>query len=208
MVPSDLLHTCLVNCWGLKEAHCRVWSISLYKQFLGKAVSTVPKDKQSSNHLFLNGKTCLLFPYIRQRDVVKAQQVFMCVIVILCALSHLGRSLTLLPICFVISPNVYQEYLSFIFSHPSFPICSKPGCLLLIILFSSLLPFPSRMKRTRWWSQMPGCRWYVSSPSTFVWSLCCNRHLVYFWTWCLYPVGSAIFFLTAVEGMKPILSCT
>lgn len=48
----------------------------------------------------------------------------------------------------------------------SFTICVQPR-LLAADYSLSLLLFPSRMKRTKCWSQMPGCSWYVSSPSAF-----------------------------------------
>ena len=83
--------------------------------------------------------------------------------------------LTSLPICLIISSCVYQTCSVYFFSLPHtlrnnflhyMSTVTSTHCWLLSLSLSLFL-FPSRMKRTKCWSQTPGCSWYVSSPSSF-----------------------------------------
>lgn len=106
------------------------------------------------------------------------------------ALSHLGCSLTSLLILLIISSHVYQtcRIYFFIFSHPeeSFRSLSVYShvYLLLIILSLSSCSLPG-WKEPSVDHKCLAAAGMSPLQALFVWSLCDNCHLVYFWKVCV-----------------------
>lgn len=109
----------------------------------------------------------------------------------------------------IISPHVYYYFI--ILSPPAdfFSKALPTGCW----LFSLSCCFPPRMKRTKCWSPMPGCSWYVSSEHF----LCDHCVIIVIWyifgtcfacNVCVLWALPSLFFkrcshLTAFEGREP-----